>query len=218
LNSLIANLRRRHHTHSSDKRKDGGSHEVEFRGVDGSILNHDSRSALLCDADIICTATSSRSPLFTSNDIPTTNKRHTHINLVGSYTPSMHEVDSALIRRSALVVVDSRVACLGSGSGSGEAGELLKAGMNGEDVIELGELVLRGGGEGKGDSSYKYKEYKVEDVLPTGDHTLTVFKSVGVGVQDVAIAELVVRRAEEMSGIGVLIAEYDRHDVQVRDF
>jgi ornithine cyclodeaminase len=88
--------------------------------------------------------------------------------------------------------------------------------MNGEDVVELGELVLRGKSGVEGEGDHANKEYAVEESRRTGplagNHTLTIFKSVGVGVQDVAIAELVVRRAEEMGGVGVRIEEYDKHD------
>lgn len=221
LYSLINVLRSRDYTHHSDKETDGSkgrqlSRKIVFRGVDSSTLDRDSRSALLRNADIVCTATSSRSPLFTADDIPTTHTKHTHFNLIGSYTPDMHEVDSALIRRAAIVVVDSRVACLGSDGGNGgqgEAGELLKAEMNGEDVVELGELLLREEGDGK-NTEHLTKDTPRTRVLSANNGTLTIFKSVGVGVQDVAIAELVVRKAEEMGGVGMRVAEYDVHGNQ----
>jgi ornithine cyclodeaminase/alanine dehydrogenase-like protein (mu-crystallin family) len=213
--------------------------------VDGSVLDHDSRPALLRDADIICAATSSHSPLFTSDDIssssftsstqsspyPTSSKdmqantssthsnhsSHKHINLIGSYTPDMHEVDSALIHRAGIVVVDSRVACLGADGVGGEAGELVKAKIGGDGVIELGELFSGPveGGDIMDDVDCKWWEVGVDEAqraraILAGERAgLTVFKSVGVGVQDVAIAGLVVRRAEEMGGVGVLVAGYD---------
>ena len=53
-------------------------------------------------ADIICTATPSTTSLFSSSWV----KPATHINLVGSFTPKMHEVKPDLIRRADIVAVD----------------------------------------------------------------------------------------------------------------
>ena len=53
------------------------------------------------------TATSSTVPLFPSSFVAP----GTHLCLIGSYKPSMHEVDSDLVRRAGKVVVDSKEAC-----------------------------------------------------------------------------------------------------------
>jgi ornithine cyclodeaminase len=76
--------------------------------------------------------------------------------------------------RAASVFVDRRESALN------ESGELLLAGL-GEDAIEaeLGD-VLVGAHPGR-----------------AGDEELTVFKSLGLAVEDLAAAELVVRRARE---------------------
>ncbi|KAF9240833.1 NAD(P)-binding protein [Melanogaster broomeanus] len=125
------------------------------------------------NANIICTATSSKIPLFTSEWV----SPGTHLNLVGSFTPSMHEVDSKLINRAGKVVVDSRDAC----------------------AIEAGELIVAGKAENP-------KEPWLNLGLK-GSDGVTIFKSVGVGLQDVAIASLVVSRAEQM-GRGTRIDNY----------
>ena len=49
----------------------------------------------------------------------------------------------------------------------------------------------------------------IEDIEDNGD--VTIFKSVGVGVQDVVIACAVVRRAIEQ-GIGHVVEDYDEQD------
>jgi ornithine cyclodeaminase/alanine dehydrogenase-like protein (mu-crystallin family) len=136
-------------------------------------------------SDIICAATSSTRALFPSSFVGP----GTHINLVGSYTPEMMEVEASLIRRAALVMVDSRSACIL------EAGELVAAGVRPEDVCEVGELVGAG-----------LEEPLRSDLSGNG---FTVFKSVGLGVQDVAIAKLVVDLAEER-GLGCNLNSYDR--------
>ena len=143
-------------------------------------------------ADVICTATSSEEPLFPSDWV----SPGTHLNLVGSFTPHMHEVDSGLINRAWKVVVDSRDAC------AIEAGELIVAGKAmdpRESLIELGELVEKGEG-----GKFVPVELPQELKAPDG---VTIFKSVGVGLQDVAIATLVLSRAESM-GYGTRIENY----------
>lgn len=144
------------------------------------------------NADVICTATSSEMPLFPSEWV----SPGTHLNLVGSFTPRMHEVDSALIDRALSVVVDSRAACVI------EAGELIAAGRTVDpdiNLFELGELVEEG------------VDGKFISVVPEGFNAkpdgVTIFKSVGVGLQDVAIASLVLSHAECM-GYGTRIENY----------
>lgn len=115
-------------------------------------------------ADIICTATSSASPVLHLDDV----KAGTHINGIGSFTPSMHEIDPQLVRH-ARVVVDQRQAALA------EAGEIIACiadrSLAEEDLVELGEIV-NGKQPGR-----------------TSADQITLFKSVGLAVQDVAAAQ-----------------------------
>ncbi|KAJ7477328.1 hypothetical protein B0H11DRAFT_2426167 [Mycena galericulata] len=154
-------------------------------------------SAVLSANLIIC-ATSSTVPLFPASWV----RDGTHIVLVGSYKPTMHEVDGDLIRRAipsdasarSDLIVDSRAACLE------EAGELIAAGIEGSQVVEIGDLV-----------SFDAEGGLIHNLAPqapaaSGSTTgrVTIFKSVGVGLQDVAIACAVVEKAEEM-GIGCYV-------------
>ncbi len=133
----------------------------------------------ITEADIICTATSSTEPLF-SGDLP---KPGCHINLIGSYKPSMHEVETTLIRRARRgVFVDSITACLE------EAGEIIEARLDEGSLYEIGTLI--------------------DDPPTWKDDIVTIFKSVGLGLQDVTIATRVLEKAEAM-GIGTLIENYD---------
>ena len=102
------------------------------------------------------------------------------------------EVETSLIHRADLLIVDSRSACML------EAGELIAAGILPEDVLEVGELL--------GDS-----EEPVPDL--SGDR-VTIFKSVGLGIQDVAITKLVVDLAEKR-GVGFKLDSYDDSDTAV---
>ncbi|MDQ7028528.1 MAG: hypothetical protein Q9O62_01470 [Ardenticatenia bacterium] len=131
------------------------------------------------DADIICTATPSRTPLFPAEAV----RPGTHINAIGSFTPDMGEVPLEVLA-DALVVVDHAEAAWA------EAGELIQARRAGlldpNSVVELGEIVL-GRHQGR-----------------TSPLQITVFKSVGLAIQDVAAADRLLTRAERQ-GLGTLI-------------
>lgn len=121
----------------------------------------------LSEADIVSTATTSATPVFADGDV----KPGAHINAVGSYKPHIREVPGETIRRASLFV-DERRSCLE------EAGDLiipLRQGLIREDHIraEIGE-VLAGLAPGR-----------------RSKDEITVFKSVGNAVEDLAVAGLV---------------------------
>jgi ornithine cyclodeaminase len=122
-------------------------------------------------SDIIVTATAARAPLFDADDV----RGGTHVNAIGAFTAEMIEVPQALVAR-AKVVVDSREACMV------EAGDLVKPMHEGlisatHLYAELGELVA---GQKPGRTSAS---------------EITLFKSVGNAVQDVAVGWLALERA-----------------------
>lgn len=82
----------------------------------------------VASADIVVTATTSRTPVFDGRDL----RDGTHVTAVGSFRPEMRELDEHTMR-GALIVVDQRAAALA------EAGEL--RGSHDGDVVELGELI-----------------------------------------------------------------------------
>jgi len=125
------------------------------------------------ESDIVITATTAKTPVFDGNLV----NQGTHLNLIGSFKPDVREVDDVVIRK-AKVVVDQKSAALE------EAGDIivpLKAGIITEEHIyaELGELVT--------------------GVKPgrTADSEITLFKSVGLGIQDCATAWLAYTKARE---------------------
>ncbi len=129
------------------------------------------------EGDIICTATSSSTPLFDGNKI----RPGTHINGIGSHTPNARELDTITIKRS-LVVGDSTEACFN------EAGDIIIPFKNKEITQshfygELGEIIT-GKKQGRTDAAQ-----------------ITLFKSNGLAIQDAATAKLVYDKALEM-GIG----------------
>ncbi|MFQ5813616.1 MAG: ornithine cyclodeaminase family protein, partial [Anaerolineae bacterium] len=87
------------------------------------------------EADVICTATTSQTPVFADGDL----KPGVHINAVGSFTPQMQEIPEQTVGR-VRIVVGSREGCLS------ETGDLIipiRKGLITEDDIytELGEIA-----------------------------------------------------------------------------
>ncbi|HEY48375.1 MAG TPA: ornithine cyclodeaminase family protein [Anaerolineae bacterium] len=127
--------------------------------------------------DIIVAATSSSTPIFEGSWV----EEGTHINGIGSHTPQTRELDTETIQ-NAKVVTDYISACLA------EAGDLIipiQEGAISEDHIHasLGEIVagLKPGRESVGE--------------------ITLFKSVGLAVQDAATAVRVYELAQA-AGVG----------------
>ena len=134
----------------------------------------------LKSADIICTCTTNTEPLFPLSDL----KPGAHINAMGAYRPNTREIGSDVVAGS-LLVVDSYEGALA------EAGELvipINEGTITRDHIyaSLDELVA-----GK------------KEVPDTKDR-VTLFKSLGMAMEDLVAADLAYRRAKEQ-GVGTEI-------------
>jgi ornithine cyclodeaminase len=116
-------------------------------------------------AGVVVGATNSTVPLFKAADV----EPGTHLALVGTASPNSAEVEPALLGR-ATVFVDHKPTCIA------EAGEIVQAVrarvLEAGDVHELGELIL---GRVKG---------------RTAETDITIYKSVGNGTQDAALAAL----------------------------
>ena len=122
-------------------------------------------------ASLVCTVTSSREPVLRGEWLAP----GAHVNAVGASQRSARELDAEAVRRARLFV-DRRESALA------EAGDFLRArdeGVVGDDhiVAELGEVLL---GTRPGRRS---------------PEEITLFKSVGVAVEDLAAARLVYARA-----------------------
>jgi ornithine cyclodeaminase len=121
-------------------------------------------------ADIISCATLAATPLIEGRWL----RRGQHLDLIGSFTPAMREADDEALRRSA-IYIDTRAALLESGElvHGFAAGAIAAADIRGE----LADLV-RGAGSTRSD----------------GD--ITLFKSVGCAIEDLAAAGLALRHRD----------------------
>jgi alanine dehydrogenase len=133
-------------------------------------------------ADLIVLATASREPVVRSEWIA----EGAHVCAVGACRPDQREMDTELVRRGR-VFVDSRTGALA------EAGDIvipLKAGAFDETHLagELGEVAM-GSVAGR-----------------TSSDEVTIFKSLGMAVEDVAAAHLAyVKAAERGLGRGIVL-------------
>jgi ornithine cyclodeaminase/alanine dehydrogenase-like protein (mu-crystallin family) len=134
--------------------------------IKASIGDKDS----LKEADVICTATPSKKPLFDLGDL----SMGVHINAIGSFKPYMQEIPVETIINSK-VIVDKIESC------KVEAGDLIipiEEGKWSFDMVhgELGQVIL---GEVSGRDS---------------DSEITLFKSVGNAIQDLALANIIMKK------------------------
>ena len=134
--------------------------------------------AALFGAEVVCTTTASVEPIVEKRWLA----RGAHVNAVGSCFPTTRELDTETVAHASFFT-DRRESCLN------EAGDYILAAAEGaigpEHIkAELGEVLA---------GMHPGREHEDE---------LTVFESLGIAVEDLASAELVVRRARER-GVGV---------------
>ncbi len=126
---------------------------------------------VLSECDIICTATNTEEPLFYNENL----KAGVHINAIGSFKPNMQELDP-MILKAAKIFVDQKAPCIA------ESGDLIKPINDGVFTAEhiqgeIGEFAL-GNIPGR-----------------TSDTEITVFKSVGVAIQDFVVANRIYEKS-----------------------
>lgn len=142
-----------------------------FKSKTDIELVHATDLSCLKEADIICTATPSGKPLFSMDML----KKGVHINAIGSYTPKMQELPDELFSVASLFV-DQKESCF---SESGDITVPMEKGTFKPDNYKgaIGDLILsKIGGR-------------------TAPDEITVFKSVGLAIQDLAIANFAYAKA-----------------------
>jgi ornithine cyclodeaminase/alanine dehydrogenase-like protein (mu-crystallin family) len=149
----------------------------ELAGEVGAIVAP-SVDAAVFGAEVVCTTTASVEPIVEKRWLA----QGAHVNAVGSCFPTTRELDTETVAHASFFT-DRRESCLN------EAGDYILAAAEGaigpEHIrAELGEVLA---------GLHPGREHEDE---------LTVFESLGIAVEDLASAELVVRRARER-GVGV---------------
>jgi ornithine cyclodeaminase len=161
---------------SEEKARALANRESAALGID--VIVSTSIEEAVADAGIVCTTTSARQPILQGQWI----EPGTHVNLVGASSAEAREADEALVRKSRYFV-DFRPSALA------QAGELFatfgRGSRQAEEFIcaEIGEVL--------------------NETKPgrTGDEEVTIYKSLGIAAQDLAVSHAVYRRARE-AGLG----------------
>ncbi|OAP56560.1 hypothetical protein AYL99_09739 [Fonsecaea erecta] len=132
----------------------------------------------LLSSDVIFCCTPSTTPHFPFSYLDT---KPRFISLIGSYKPSMQEIDSETLLSGGDIYVDTKEGCLI------EAGELIKAKVQGDKLIEIGEL------------------HKTKPLKNQGKNV--IFKCVGMGIMDLVMAGSLLRMAME-KGTGLIVEDF----------
>lgn len=151
----------------------------EYPGVTMDTLSQETLSqdeyearlqGLLGGSDVIFSCTPATEPNFPFAYLQQHPKRR-FLGLIGSYKPQMQEIDTeTLLSGGGKIYVDSKEACLE------ESGELIRAGVTEDQLVEIGEVYSPAGLQIEGSSN-------------------VVFKCVGMGLMDLVIAKQVLEVA-----------------------
>ena len=133
----------------------------------------DSGEACVTGADVVVTITKSAEPVCRADWLT----EGTHVNAAGANAADRREVDAATVLRAAIRATDHRAQAEVEAA---EFRDLVAAHkISWGDVVELGDLV----------SGKTHGRRKLTDI--------TLFKSLGIALEDIAFAELIYRRARD---------------------
>ena len=131
-------------------------------------------------SDIIVTVTTSKNPVFKGEWL----EDGVHINAVGAHAPDAREIDDVTVKKAERIVVDWKEAVLKEGGGAGEIViPISKNLISEEEIVELGDVIV---GEKSG------------RITDTG---ITLFKTVGLAIEDVSTAIKAYKLAKD-KGVG----------------
>ncbi len=155
------------HSRSKTRREKFARETARKSGLDATALAKPLE--IVKESDILVLATNSTKPLFRGE----ITEPGTHVNAIGAASPEAREVDTALVKRS-LIVVDSKAQALAS---YGDIAIPLKQGaIRKSQVRELGELLLH------------------PEKLNRSEETITLFKSGGIAALDGVAVEYLMSR------------------------
>jgi ornithine cyclodeaminase/alanine dehydrogenase-like protein (mu-crystallin family) len=137
--------------------------EAASLGIDAEVVD----AGAVAGADIVCTATTSATPVFDGRLL----REGTHVNAVGSHTPRHRELDAATMSRAAVVAVDTPAAWAAAG-----------------ELVSLADV------SGGGPLRFTLRQLLTGDRPQAHPPGVTVFKSVGAAYADLAVAAALYRR------------------------
>lgn len=142
-------------------------------GVNALVASADQAAA---QADVLLTATRATTPLFDGDAV----KKGAFVAAIGSSKPDAREVDDKLVRRASHIVVEWLP------QAKTEAGDLLlrAAGcFDWQNVVELGQVI------------------GTHDAIRRSADDIVLYKAIGVGLEDVALAEFVYGRMTALAAV-----------------
>lgn len=174
---------------------------------------------LLSTADAIFCTVPSRTPLFSLQALQRSSSaeqsQSLYISAIGSWQPDMIELDPALLQHlvsaddAYVPMNDGKTAAGGKGvilvddreSVAEHTGEILQSGLGRMQLVELGEILeMREKSQEKEDGSKETMEKWLRDGR-------VVYKSVGVGLTDLASGEAILELARRKGGVGTLVCD-----------
>lgn len=146
------------------------SKDIDFNGIE--IVKCKNLNEIVPMSDVIVTATTSKEAVFDGSLV----KKGTLISAIGAYTLDMHELDFNIVKKADKIFVDSYESILS------EAGDLispLNSNIISESKLqnEIGDVI----------NNKKIGRENEDEII--------IFKSVGIGTQDIATAEIIYERA-----------------------
>jgi ornithine cyclodeaminase len=153
----------------SPARAEAAAADLRGAGLAASVIADVEAAA--AEADIVSCATLARAPLFSGAKL----RPGAHVDLVGAFTPTMREADDATLARATAVWTDTLDSALAEG---GDLVQALASGALARERVRggLAELCRAGAPP------------------PRGGNDITVYKSVGAAIEDLAAAHLCLSR------------------------
>ncbi len=156
--------------------REGFAREIE-RKLRVAAKPAPSAEAAIGDADVVVTITKSAEPVLRANWL----KSGVHVNAAGANAASRREVDAETVLRSTVRATDHLAQAQLE---AGEYRDLVAAGrLQWQDIVELGDILTEKAPGRRGPAD------------------ITLFKSLGIALEDIAFADLIWRRAIER-GVG----------------
>lgn len=173
---------------------------ADFAALDPSAQNFEATlKQAVQSADAIFCTTGSKDKLFPAEYVLETSTKPggRYISSIGSWQPDMVEIDPELLRTAATLpnaslVVDDRATTLS------ECGDIVQSGITASQVKEVGELLSSEDGL----SMTKPPEGDVQSLAGA----LVIYKSIGVGITDLAAANVLADLARQ-AGKGIVVED-----------